>query len=108
MTHSDLDPTVPVVGSFYAFKARDHRASDPNVLELPGIANGMPRPAVDFPQTQTFTSTAYGSQIRFTEILFVAGERNVDINMYSPSPHEVYENTYSTPEYIQWLFAQSK
>ena len=72
---------------------------------------GLPQDAVIQPDRRTSQASYFKSangNIQFKEIHFIAGERNVNINMYSPSPHEVYENTYSTPEYIQWLFAQSK
>ena len=55
----------------------------------------------------TYWSTRDG-QVQFTLVHFIVGQRNTNFNMYSVSPHEVYEYTYSHPEYIEWLFAQHK
>lgn len=96
MHHADIDPTVPVKGSRMAFNA------------LQGIPVDTPLPE-PFLVTDEFSYYgARGGQVQYSEIHFVPNQRNVNLNMFSVSPHEVYENTYSTPDYIQWLFMQSK
>jgi predicted peptidase len=93
--HSDIDPTVPVIGSRQSYRALLGQSLD----------------AAINPVSRTSEASYYSSpngNIRYKEVHFVAGQRNVNLNMYSVSPHEVYENTYTNPEYIQWVFAQHK
>lgn len=101
LVHADTDPTVNVRGSYNTFKA------------AAGIAQNAEDCTADMPEPDwenkefTYWSTRDG-QVQFTLVHFIVGQRNTNFNMYSVSPHEVYEYTYSHPEYIEWLFAQHK
>ena len=101
LVHADTDPTVNVRGSYNAFKA---------ALGLPfneeDCTADMPEP--DWENKDFTYWSGLDGQIQFTLVHFIVGQRNTNFNMYSVSPHEVYEYTYSHPEYIQWLFEQHK
>lgn len=96
LVHSDTDPTVPVAGSYQAFKGMLGLALD----------GEMPAPISDDKDFTVYE--ALDGQLRFTEVHFIVGQRNTNFNMYSVSPHEVYEYSYSEPMFIEWLFNQSK
>ncbi len=96
LNHSNTDPTVPVAGSIMAYKA------------MLGIGMEEDMPAPKFANDEMTYYESENGKIRFTELNFLTDRRNVNLGMYSVSAHEVYEHTYSTPEYIQWLFAQTK
>lgn len=96
LVHSDTDPTVPVEGSFYGYKAMTG-------LEM---AAEMPKPSSS---NKNFTYwEALGGAARFTLVHCQLGKHNTQVGIYSLSPHEVYEYSYAEPMFIEWLFAQSK
>lgn len=96
IVHSDGDETVPVIGGYYGFKC------------LTGIAmnEDMPEP-VEI--TKDFTNwEALNGQIRFSLHHYDWDTYNINVNNYGGYGHAIYEYTYSNPEIIKWVFAQSK
>ena len=107
LVHANTDPAVDRAGARVPFAALTDKArvdASGELLASAGILK-QSSPLVRYYEAPNRTS---GSEVRYTEYQFDAGDRFRDLGMVTRNAHFSWEAAFKDQAMINWMFAQSK